>query len=211
MWVTAAVKAATGGSAGAAGVDGVWELVVHFTDFPHDAEDDEADTANMMDMTTMVEAEEVKAWYMNRLKEAEYVKHGSSKGIMLMSKANHAQLFRAVATHDYDRYWAVNRTLSADSVASPAKLKHVPLRLAFRNTPTMADLILPIHPTTGELTTLGNALDALLPDKPPGTIVLVHGVELDPDVTLHDLTNSMAYADNFVYVAIAYPPHSLPA
>ena len=183
------------------GEEGVWELVVHTSDFPvaGDGEDPEY-------VFVDGEGEEAaEAAFKNRLKESEYIKTGSTKGVMVSLSNNQvAQLVRGVATHDLDLYNRVAPLLGGGSREDVAALKYVPLRLVFPDAPDRFELLLPVHPQTGELSTLRDAFDALLPDRRGEDIsFLLHGVRLEvDDVSLFYLVNHMAYPDGFVYVAV---------
>ncbi|KAG0645176.1 Autophagy 5 [Hyphodiscus hymeniophilus] len=132
--------------------------------------------------------------YINSVKEADFIRNGTAKGIMSMSKENSTQLWNAWALHSLAlfRYAQSSTVLTSlsDDLASfrkvhnlllrPASpLKHIPLRIYIPSTPPTSHspsdhgsfkivqtLIAPRHQNR-EIQTLGSALNTLLPSLFP--------------------------------------------
>lgn len=63
--------------------------------------------------------------FLNNAKEADYIRYGTAKQIMSLSKANTEALWHAVQDNDYTAFSRVNNLL----LNAPTPLRHIPLRL----------------------------------------------------------------------------------
>ncbi|KAI5292936.1 autophagy protein 5 [Ascosphaera acerosa] len=91
-----------------------WRLVVHFTDFP------------AKELVRLDEAGKVLAdAYMNSVKEADFLRNGTARNIMALSKEHSAGLWEAVAASDLAAFQRIFNILSPPS----QPLRHVPLRV----------------------------------------------------------------------------------
>ncbi|OAA62418.1 autophagy protein [Niveomyces insectorum RCEF 264] len=73
--------------------------------------------------------------FLNGAKEADYVRYGSAKTILGLSKANTEALWHAVQDNDYAAFARVNQLL----LNAPTPLRHVPLRLYIPTAAPTAD------------------------------------------------------------------------
>jgi len=90
--------------------------------------------------------------FLNSVKEADCLRHGNTKRVLNLSKAELEQLWHGLQTKSHDEFWGVNKKLvEADSV------RHVPLRLHVKGKGVLQDLV-PPKDANGQPTTLSTAL-----------------------------------------------------
>ncbi|KAI9673250.1 MAG: autophagy protein 5 [Trizodia sp. TS-e1964] len=92
-----------------------WRLTLHFSDFPEDQ-------LVQLDRDGRV----MHDAYINSVKEADFLRNGSAKGIMSLSKDDSTKLWEAVQQHDLLLFNSVNeKLLNPPGV----KLRHIPLKI----------------------------------------------------------------------------------
>ncbi|TVY81210.1 Autophagy protein, partial [Lachnellula suecica] len=151
--------------------------------------------------------------FMNSVKEADFIRNGTAKGIMSMSKASTTTLWAAVRDNDYTLYSTIQTKLL--NPATP--LKHIPLRIYVPSTPSESSTLgaykivqMLITPVTGnrETQTLGGALNSVLPSLFPSRrdVILaepvLHGAPLPMRAPLEEVMREAAYADGWVHLCV---------
>eukprot|EP00741_Cyanophora_paradoxa_P025391 tig00000378_g24510.t1 len=129
-----------------------WKLQAHFTQFP-------ADT-----LLRCAGEETARQYYMNSMKEAVYLRLGTVRPVIGMTKQDQEALWESIKAENHERFVAAYRQLTAEGAKMP--LKHVPLRVLVWGRPTAQ---LPIMPTdeSGRERCLADALGLFLPDLFP--------------------------------------------
>lgn len=78
---------------------------------------------------------------MSSLKEADYLRFGSSKKVMNLSKADQLLLFDSIKKDSFEEYWKVNSKLISPEPSAP--IRNIPFRVYFENR-VLQDLIPPV-------------------------------------------------------------------
>ncbi|KAL1901975.1 Autophagy protein 5 [Sporothrix stenoceras] len=165
--------------------------------------------------------------FLNGAKEADYVRYGSAKQIMSLSKANTEALWHAVQDNDYVAFSRVNNLL----LNAPTPLRHIPLRLYIPTTAPPAETTdnaaaaaspAPSAPGTYKVMqalvqprtsnrqpqTLGPALRSLLPLLFPSSRdqvlanVILHGAPVPFQAPLEELMREAAYPDGWLCLIV---------
>jgi len=153
--------------------------------------------------------------FVNSVKEADFVRNGSAKGIMSMSKEHSTQLWDAVQDNDLNSFNAINQKL-LNPVASP--LRNIPLRVYVPSQPGPNDqgsfkvvqsLVPPITDSPNrEKQTVGSALNKILPSIFPSTRTallaepILHGATLPFKAPLEEVMREAAYADGWIHLTV---------
>lgn len=187
-----------------------WKLVLHFSEFP-------SDTLIPLDADGRTHHDV----FVNSVKEADFLRNGTAKVMMSLSKEDSTDLWRSVQDHDLALFNSINQKF----LQSPGmELRHVPMKVYLPSAPLQdqdADAEkLPIGmlkvvqglvtPTTGsgEPQTLGSALHNLLPTVFPSrrsyifAHAVMHGAVLPLSAPVQEIMRSAAYADGFLHVAV---------
>lgn len=163
--------------------DLTWQLQLHCTDYPEH---------HVIPLQANGYSRQLKAVYMNQLKQALYVLHGNSKAVMGMSPARSEKLWRAVERHDWGDYSAC----SADLV--PTAPRRVPVKIY-----AGAGVILaPVGPDEG----LRQVLEANAVEK---AVILIQGIDVsflvDEDATMLQIWQLFKHVDHFLHITIKVP------
>ncbi|KAI9492838.1 autophagy protein Apg5-domain-containing protein [Zychaea mexicana] len=167
--------------------DRPWHITVHFQNFPTDK----------LLMTPSVEA--TQNMFMSMVKQADFIRHGSTKRVMNLSKNDQSQLWQALSLDRYDDYWNVNMHLLADSEG----LRYVPLRIYLPDQcPVIQENV--SFTDEGNPKMLGDVLGAILPDLFPSSLAIpmTHGIQLPLDTPIGWASQNLSFADNFLHVVI---------
>lgn len=195
-----------------------WNLTIHYTDFP-------ADQLFQLD----AEGRVLLDAYINSVKEADFIRNGTAKAVMSLSKSDSSSLWKAVEEHDLPLFNTVNNKL----LNPPGSmLRHVPIK-AYLPTSSHAQatdtanneqdtgddephagsvrvvqsLVAPMNPAR-QLVTLGAALNEMLPSVFPSrrnpvlACPVLHGAVLPLSATMEDLGRAASYTDGFLHVVI---------
>ncbi|CAK7207897.1 Autophagy protein 5 [Sporothrix eucalyptigena] len=164
--------------------------------------------------------------FLNGAKEADYVRYGSAKQIMSLSKANTEALWHAVQDNDYTAFARVNSLL----LNASTPLRHIPLRIYIPTTAPPAEsndnaatatpapaapgsykvmqaLVQP-RVSNRQPQTLGPALRTLLPLLFPSSRdpvlanVILHGAPVPFQAPLEDLMREAAYPDGWLCLIV---------
>jgi autophagy-related protein 5 len=161
----------------------MWSVTVHFQNFP---------AAELLHCASL---DDVQSHFMNALKEAICIKHGSVALINDLTQKEVLDLWVGVATNDEKRFAAVNAKLEA---AAP---KSVPVRVIRPRKPVLQDIVDPAG-------TLGSTLATLL-SVPVSSLaqdsIFVQGVHPSLESPISWLAASCAHPDNFLYIVVKSP------
>ncbi|CAJ0766859.1 17047_t:CDS:2 [Entrophospora sp. SA101] len=110
-----------------------WSVTVHFKDFPADK---------------LIRAQAIDAtqdFFMSMIKEvgADFLRNGTTKKVMNLSKNDQTQLWDGLWSKDYDKFWSVNYRLVINDGQVP---RHIPLRIYLPdNCPVIQEAISPLN------------------------------------------------------------------
>lgn len=190
-----------------------WPLTVHFTappDYPPSilpfADPDVGMTASMYadgDAKKPASSMTLQSSFYASLKQADCLRFGTAKRMMNLTKAAQVQLWDALWTHNYARFWQVNEglvTAEADGNFAEQRgnmVQRAPVRCYLVEPAGMRVVQWPI-PIAG--TTIGSVLE--LVEAPAQSLVMLHGAALSHETPLQWLAMNSAYADNFLHLVI---------
>ncbi|KAA0185193.1 Autophagy protein 5 [Fasciolopsis buskii] len=89
------------------GSDIPWKVVVHFTSYPADVL-----------LAPPVDRQAVESHFMSLLKEADALKH-RSQVMNQMQARDHQQLWTGLLSHQFDKFWMINRRLMEPLIINP--------------------------------------------------------------------------------------------
>ena len=123
-----------------------WHITLHLRKFPADQLIRSPSNQTMRDM------------YMSMVKEADYLRFGSTKRVMDLSKADQTQLLDGLESHSFEQYHAIHTLLSSGSGGDNVNgglPRHIPVRWhifpkgSFQSdhATILQDLVSPIHVT----------------------------------------------------------------
>merc|ERR1711871_636826 len=171
-----------------------WKIQVHFQRFP----------ASQLLRCTSIET--IEAHFMNTIKEATHLRFGSAKRIMSLSKAEQTQLWQAVQSHDFHKYWDIDSAIT--EARDRSEIRHLPIRCHLPSAPAVQ---LPVAPVGADAQkrTLGDALQIVLPHlfdatsiKECAHLVLCHGIVPPLGTDLMWLSQHSSCADGFLHLCI---------
>lgn len=129
-----------------------WSLTVHFQGFPDN------------ELLRCQEKDCVQSHLISAIKEADYLKSGSTKKIFDMTKSELKQLWMGLKTFKFDQFWSINKRLAHRTETGP--IKHVPFRIYVPDQPVIQEPFPPFRPDGSEYV-LGDLLATILPDLFP--------------------------------------------
>ena len=182
-----------------------WRLTLHFSDWPEQAL-----------VRPDAEGKSLHDAFINSVKEADFLRNGTAKGIMSLSKDDSTKLWNAVQKHDFETFHSISRRLLH---AQGVPLRHIPLKIYLPSSPTASQpnsghlrvvqsLVTPSSPGSREAQTLGTALHALLPTLFPSrrTPILakavLHGAVVPMSALTEDMMRSASYLDGWVHIGV---------
>lgn len=130
--------------------------------------------------------EQLRGMFQDSVKEAVYLRQGSTQALLQLSVADTDQLWEAVVSHSYDLFRQV--ILSLDPDATP---RAVPVKIMVRGEPPIS---LPVQPSM----TLAEVMDLAGAD---GTAVpIVQGLSFPGHTSIFWLWKVFMHQDNFLYI-----------
>lgn len=177
-----------------------WKLVIHFHDFPENELVKLDESGNVL-----IDA------YMNNVKEADFLRNGSAKAIMSLSKKNSSGLWESVASQDFARFQRIMNML----MSSSQEIRHIPIRVFTPISPgsenqapkIIQSLFAPS--VDDEVLTIGSALHSMLPtlfpDKqaPVSSKPVLHGAVVPLTAPLEEILRCAAYADGWLNIVLS--------
>lgn len=184
---------------------GPWCLTLHFTDWPGEQL-----------VQPDAEGKVLHDAFINSVKEADFLRNGTAKGIMSLSKDDSTQLWTAVQEHQRSAFDPIFQKLL---YAQGAPLRHIPLKIYLPSSPSASEpssghlrvvqsLVTPFFQSTKEPQTLGMALHALLPTLFPSrrTPILakpvLHGAVVPMNSQVEGLLREAAYLDGWLHLGL---------
>ncbi|KAL8905823.1 MAG: hypothetical protein Q9207_002394 [Kuettlingeria erythrocarpa] len=182
-----------------------WRLTVHFTDWPGDQL-----------VQPDAEGKVLHDAFINSVKEADFLRNGTAKGIMSLSKDDSTQLWTAVQEHKRSSFDPIAQKLL---YAQGAPLRHIPLKVYLPSSPSASEpstghlrvvqsLITPCLPGGREAQTLGMALHTLLPALFPSRKTpihakpVLHGAVVPLNSHVEGLLKEAAYLDGWLHLGL---------
>ncbi|KAF9095345.1 autophagy protein 5 [Mortierella sp. GBA35] len=171
-----------------------WKVTVHFQNFPGDK------------LIKSQAVDSCQDYFMSMIKEADYLRNGSTKKVMNMSKSDQTQLWDGLSSNNYDRFWGMNyKLMTNDGVMA----RNLPIRIYLpENCPVIQEPVSPIDDEE-QPKTLRQILNASLPDLfplvetgPPVAAAMIHGVIPSLDTSAIWASQNMSYPDNFLHLVV---------
>lgn len=145
-----------------------------------------------------------QSYFYSSLKQADCLRFGTCRRMNNLSKAAQCQLWDALWTLNFDRFWKVNEGLLADDDTERSDkasfVQRAPIRCYIvASDPTMALSVKqwPVPFETSTVSTLAEQLS--ITDKYEA---FLHGIKLDHSTPLKWLAVNCAYSDNFIHLVI---------
>lgn len=169
----------------------IWHLNVHFSDYPE------------QELLRCPSLDCVKSYFLTTLKEADALKHGSAVMSNIREKEN-SMLWNGILTKSYDEFWTINRKLmDCNSKRQPLTYRNLPVRLYnIDRTYTQPLLPAPSEESSCSIVTVDDLLYALSIKLDDDTIVITQGIKISLDSPLFDLSQTLSYPDNFLYLCV---------
>ncbi|KAL1304678.1 hypothetical protein AAFC00_003634 [Neodothiora populina] len=187
-----------------------WKITLHFTDYPLE---------KLMRMD-----EEYKVLldtFINSVKEADFIRNGTAKVAMGMSKSDSVTLLNSIQTHNLTSFNSVNNKFLNPPGSA---LRHTPIKLYLPSAPPETDastgeapqagrirvvqsLVAPLTPSR-QVVTLGQALKTILPavfPSPRNPVLarpVMHGAMVPMSAPVEELLRAASYTDGFLHIAV---------
>ena len=191
-----------------------WNLVVHFSGWP-----DQLIPHDQFNKTP-------EDAFFQSVKEADYLRNGTAKTILALSKEDSDNLWRSVREHDSSTYFPLYQRFLRSS--SGEGIRNVPIKLYIPRVSTLdanrsttqdqpettgalrvvQGLVPPTISSSKGPQTLGTALHGLLPKLFPSRNLYIHaravlhGVVVPLSTRLEDLMEGAAFCDGFLHIAV---------
>ncbi|KAL9127329.1 MAG: hypothetical protein Q9217_003768, partial [Psora testacea] len=196
-----------------------WRLTIHFADWPEQAL-----------VRLDGEGKVLHDAFINSVKEADFLRNGTAKGIMSLSKDDSTMLWNAVQERklasafkwttlhldDFNTFSPISKRLV---YAQGAPLRHIPLKIYLPSSPTASEpasghlrivqsLVTPGLPGSREAQTIGTTLHSLLPTLFPSrrTPILakavLHGAVVPMKASVEELMRAAAYLDGWLHIGV---------
>jgi len=180
-----------------------WRLTVHFSAFPVEqlVRLDDAD-AQMHDL------------FIQAVKEADYLRTGTGKTVMFLSKEDSTQLWDGVKAHNFALYNPINQKLLNPQ---GVKLRHLPVRLYLPHAASedtepgslrVVQTLVKAESSARQPQTVGAALNQILPSLFPSrrspllAQAVLHGAVLPLGAGVEELVRASAYLDGWLHIAV---------
>ncbi|EMD62042.1 hypothetical protein COCSADRAFT_95423 [Bipolaris sorokiniana ND90Pr] len=197
-----------------------WRLTVHFSDYP---------TEQLVQLDN--DGKHLNDLFIQSVKEADYLRTGTGKTVMFLSKEDSTQLWEGVKKHEFALYNPINQKLLNPQGVS---LRHLPVRLYLPHAATegvqeetapgslriVQRLVTPSLSSSrctwlreantgpGQPQTIGTALNHVLPGLFPSrrspllAQAVLHGAALPLGASVEDLVRAAAYLDGWLHIAV---------
>ncbi|CAA19290.1 autophagy associated protein Atg5 [Schizosaccharomyces pombe] len=150
-------------------------------------------TTKILQMETM---DTFRTYFFNCLKESDYVRNGSSSGIIALSKAETDTYWNAILNHDYYDF----RPIAIKILFS--KSKFIPLKIYLGANAPIIQTSAPLGSSLGEF--LNKRLPDLFPSCDKFLIVkpVIHGITIFLQSVLDELNRDFCYIDGFLHIVL---------
>ena len=170
-----------------------WTLTLHFTHYP-------ATLLPSLECQSEEGGGALGMHFYSMLKQADFIRHGSPKGMNNLSKNEQSQLWDGVWTHSFDRFWRVGAKL-VGSEDYQASWRSLPMRLYLKDSFRQSRRIIQAQVSPQSCTTLEDAL-CHLEVSVESVSVYMHGVALPLDTLLSWLALYFIFPDGFLHLII---------
>jgi autophagy-related protein 5 len=165
-----------------------WDVNIHFFDaFPSD-------------VLIKIFPDTCREMFFSSLKEADYIRYGSSRKMMNLTKKDQTQIWNSLLTDNYEQYVEIRQKITDE------KVKFIPLKVyALELSTTFQDLF-PAFKDAENSQTLESALKIIFDPVGFGfssSIFLLHGVKIPLNTPLVWLSENMSYSDTFLHLVCA--------
>ncbi|PVI01338.1 APG5-domain-containing protein [Periconia macrospinosa] len=190
-----------------------WKLTLHFSEYPVD---------QLVKLDT--EGKHLHDLFIHNVKEADYLRNGTGKTVMFLSKEDSTQLWNSVEQHDFNLFNPINQKLLNPQGVN---LRHMPVKLYLphaassgldtvnesgqESTPgslrVVQSLITPAL-SSRQPQTIGTALNQIIPSLFPSrrssllAHAVLHGAVLPLSANVEELIRATAYLDGWLHIAI---------
>ncbi|KAF1845794.1 autophagy protein-like protein 5 [Cucurbitaria berberidis CBS 394.84] len=184
-----------------------WRLTVHFSDYPNEQLVKLDNEDNIL-----------HDLFKNSVKEADYLRTGTGKTVMFLSKEDSTQLWEAVKQHDFALYNPINQKLLNPQGVN---LRHLPVRLYLPHAASdslkeeaspgslrVVQSLVPTNLSSRQPQTIGTALNSILPTLFPSrrsallAQAVLHGAVLPLSASVEELIRATAYLDGWLHIAV---------
>ncbi|KAF2499269.1 autophagy protein 5 [Lophium mytilinum] len=184
-----------------------WRLTIHYTEWPSRQLIQLDDNGKVMHDA-----------FINSVKEADFLRNGTAKVVMSLSKADSTQLWNSVERMNLKNFNPINHKLLNPQGSN---LRHIPMKLYLPHAAPASEEGAPAPGTVRVVQavvtplisnrqpqTLGTALKSVLPTLFPSTRrpmlaqPVLHGATVPLSANLHDLLRAAAYADGWLHVVV---------
>ncbi|CAO3703993.1 unnamed protein product [Rhizopus stolonifer] len=168
-----------------------WSITIHFKNLPTNLVLAKPTETTMQNM------------FMSMVKEADFLRTGSTKKVMNLSKHDQIQLWQSLSSDKYDDFWKVNKQL----VEYAPSNRHVPIRLYLPdNCPVIQELV-DFHNSdnleTEKIPTIAETVISMVPELSGENISIIsHGISLPLETPIHWAYVNLCFADNFLHFVI---------
>ncbi|KAK9238051.1 autophagy protein Apg5-domain-containing protein [Lipomyces kononenkoae] len=170
-----------------------WTLILHHSQYPSDI------------LLRLASDSALKEQWMNRVKEADFIRRGNANAVMSLSKTDSDEMWAGVGEHNFDKFWDIAKKILPPD---PYTLRHIPIKIYLPSSNKMLQALVPPSISPRELHTVGTALHAHLPQLFPSrrTCLLarpvLHGVILNMAIPLAELLYECMYTDGYLHICI---------
>ena len=147
----------------------------------------------------------MKSYFVQRLKEADFLKQHKTKVIAEWINKDFKQVWTALYQHKFEEFWIINHKLMKPMESDTFRL------IPFKIYPPDQRVIQASFPSILEDSTparLSHLIDKFYPSIKSGlgeSEIKIHGVEVDMHLSLQWIATNLSYPDNFVHICIINP------
>lgn len=187
-----------------------WKITAHYTEFP-----DEQLVRLDKEGKVLLDA------YINSVKEADFIRNGTARVVMSLSRDDSTSLWRSVESHNLNLFNSVNNKLLNPPGSA---LRHIPMKVYLPTAPPqisdsspgvaqqgsirVVQGLVTVQTSSRQSQTLGMALNALLPTVFPSrrnpvlACPVLHGAVVPMSAGVEDLCRAASYTDGFLHIAV---------
>jgi len=118
-----------------------------------------------------------------------------------MRQPEHEMLWNGLLTRSYDEFWSINRRLMTVTTGGSG-YRHLPVRV-YSQDGTYRQVLVAADEGSDSPVSVRDLLRLCSIDWQEDAMTLVcQGVKLQPEDGLYELTQTLAYPDNFLYICV---------
>jgi autophagy-related protein 5 len=178
-----------------------WKIHIRYKEFPKDK------------ILYLDKKEAVKAHFLSRMKEADFLKH-KGEGMNSLKESDIESLWSGLQKDDFQTFWSINKKLMLNIRGEQESFRNIPFVLYLedgrkiqRQMPTVQIIKANDDPGCDVFSeqhyTLSNLVEKFYAGAlKEGFLIKVHGIAVPMETPLQWLSEHMCYADNFVHIVI---------